>query len=71
MHLKTPVSFFPPASGRGKWHVKGACSDLSACGSRVVLNTSGGLRIQHEAGSPASSVHPICCRKCLKNATVS
>ena len=32
MHLKTPVSFFPPASGRGKWHVKGACSDLSACG---------------------------------------
>ena len=50
MHLKTPVSFFPPASGRGKWHVKGACSDLSACGS---------------------SVHPICCRKCLKNATVS
>ena len=61
-----PLSFFPPASGKGKWHVCVAVGHVAACGCGAALDVRSGQRIQLDAATDHKSVHPICCRKCLK-----
>ena len=68
MKTVRPISFFPPSSGKGKWHAASACSTLAACGSGVTVNSFHFQRIQIEGGVEAKWVHPICCRRCLKQA---
>jgi len=64
-----PLCFYPPASGRGKWHVARAVGNVAACGGAVLLDTTSGKRIQLDGGTEAATVHPICCRRCLRGAT--
>lgn len=64
-----PLSFLPPASGAGKWHLARACSDIAACGSGARLDTKSGQRIQVDGNESTAKIHPICCRRCLRGAT--
>jgi len=70
MNTKTnkPLSLFPALSETGKWHASNVVGNVASCGCGVLLDTRSGHRIQLDAGTEVSSVHPICCRKCLKGA---
>lgn len=61
-----PLSFFQPLSGAGKWHVSNVVGNVAACGCGALLDKSSGHRIQLNAGTDIATVHPICCRLCLK-----
>jgi hypothetical protein len=62
-----PLSFFPAADGRGKYHIA-VLGGISYCGTkaRTLLNTKASP-IVYPAATDVAAMHPICCKRCAKS----
>jgi hypothetical protein len=69
MNTKRPITLYPPADGRGKWHAAPPVGDHAGCGCGARLDKRTGHRIQLDANADIRTAHPICCTRCLKGAT--
>lgn len=58
------VIVFPTKSGRGKWHAS-TLLDTAACDPRVALDVER-HRIHITPDEDLARVHPIVCRRCLR-----
>lgn len=63
-----PVTFHPSTDGRGKWHAPNAITGVPNCGARAILDRATAIG-PLPAGTPATAIHPICCRRCLARAS--
>jgi len=58
------LAFFPPADGKGKYHVS-VIGGISYCGTqaRTLLNVKASP-IVYPAATDITTMHPICCKRC-------
>jgi len=59
---------YPAPDGLGKWHAANL-TGVAACGTPTLVAHRQSDRLQYAAGTSAEKIHPIVCRRCVRNAT--